>query len=132
MKRTMSEALQTSKLSDTALAFIAAGAIQPAAARTGRTVELPQMESPVESAPPPATDPGADSRRLMRPAPQPAIFHTAAPGPVSMTFRLPPAVPAGLIRASADRKLRGIRPASQQEIVAEALTAWLKKGGYLA
>ena len=132
MKRTMSEALQTSKLTDDALAFIAAGTAQSAVARTENTVELSRKEYPVEPAPPPSAGQEIGLRRPGPPAPHPAILlPTPAPGPVSMTFRLPPAIPAGLIRASADRKLRRMKPFSQQEIVAEALRAWLGNEGYL-
>jgi len=50
---------------------------------------------------------------------------------VSMTFRMPPEIPQGLLRASADRKIKKIRPFTQQEIVSEALSQWLKKQGFL-
>ena len=49
---------------------------------------------------------------------------------VTMTFRLPPEIPQGLLRASADRKIKKVRPFTQQEIVSEALSQWLRKNGY--
>lgn len=49
---------------------------------------------------------------------------------VSMTFRVPTEIPSSLVRASADRKARRVRPYTQQEIVAEALAQWLKRNGY--
>lgn len=50
---------------------------------------------------------------------------------VSMTFRLPVEIPAALVKASADRKVRRERPYTQQEMVARALSEWLEKSGYL-
>lgn len=50
---------------------------------------------------------------------------------VSMTFRLPAEIPAALVKASADRKVRRERPYTQQEMVARALSEWLEKSGYL-
>ena len=49
---------------------------------------------------------------------------------VSMTFRVPAELPGTLLRASADRKARRIRPFTQQEIMTEALSQWLKRNGY--
>lgn len=46
---------------------------------------------------------------------------------VSITFRVPAQLPAALLRVSADRKARRIRPFTQQEIMAEALEQWLKR-----
>lgn len=54
-----------------------------------------------------------------------------AVGVVSMTFRLPADIPSGLLRASTDRKIKKLRPCTQQEIVAEALFQWLARSGYL-
>ena len=53
-------------------------------------------------------------------------------GLVSLTVRVPRVVPPGLLLASMDRKLKRQRPWTQQEIVAEALTHWLKSHGYLS
>jgi hypothetical protein len=50
---------------------------------------------------------------------------------VPMTVRVPAEITDGLIRASMERKLNKERVATQQEIVAEALSEWLKKNGYL-
>jgi hypothetical protein len=44
-----------------------------------------------------------------------------------MTFRLPSNIPGALLQASAERKIKKIRPYTQQEIVAEAVSDWLKK-----
>jgi hypothetical protein len=49
---------------------------------------------------------------------------------VSMNFRVPSSIPQALLKASSERKMKKIRPYTQQDIVAEALTDWLRKGGY--
>ena len=48
---------------------------------------------------------------------------------VSATFRLPATLPPALLKASSDRKIKKVHPFTQQDIVAEALTDWLKKNG---
>ena len=51
----------------------------------------------------------------------------AAPEPlVSATFRLPRRIAESMLRAATDRKIRRIKPQSQQEIVATALEKRLK------
>ena len=50
-----------------------------------------------------------------------------APGSVSMTFRVPAGLASKLVRAATERKLNGQRPFTQQEIVTEAVSAWLRK-----
>ncbi|MCX6917143.1 MAG: hypothetical protein NT167_29575 [Verrucomicrobia bacterium] len=47
-----------------------------------------------------------------------------------MSFRLPAQLSARLIEVAVRRKLRHERPFSQQDIVAEALAAWLKGHDY--
>jgi hypothetical protein len=48
-----------------------------------------------------------------------------------MSVRVPPEIPEGLIRASADRKIKKQKPWTQQDIIAEALSEWLQKHGGL-
>ena len=48
-----------------------------------------------------------------------------------LSFRLPPEIAQALLKASLDRKLKRLRPWTQQEIAAEALSAWLRKQDYL-
>ena len=40
-------------------------------------------------------------------------------------------IPNALVRASAERKVKRQKPFTQQEIVAEAVTQWLRKNGFL-
>ena len=64
--------------------------------------------------------------------PKAEVLPATSVGLVSMSVRLPPEIPEGLIRASAERKIKKEKPWTQQEIIAEALSEWLKKHGCLA
>ena len=122
-KRTMSEALQAGNLSTEAVAFVAAGAAGTA----------------VAAAPPPvAATPETRVRILPVAVPavvpesgQSAFVHSLLPAdrraPVSMTFRLPAELPSVLLRVAMERKLRGERPCTQQDIVAQAVREWLER-----
>jgi hypothetical protein len=50
---------------------------------------------------------------------------------VSVTFRLPQKVSEALMKAATDRKIRRVKPQSQQEIAAAALEKWLKNHDYM-
>ena len=47
--------------------------------------------------------------------------------PVSVTVRLPAELPPALLRVAMERKLRGERPFTQQDIVAQAVREWLER-----
>lgn len=81
-----------------------------------------------------------DAQAFLSPAPPPPNRRpTEAPtgvggdhaGLVSMTFRIPADLPAPLLRAAVEQKVRRAKPATQQEIVADALRHWLKARGFL-
>ena len=121
-KRTMSQALHSVNLSVAAAAFVAAGA----------------AGSTAVSAPPPepAPDSGTSLQEVATPTAAPesralAFSHSPLPAerraPVSMTFRLPAELPAALLRAAMERKLRGELPSTQQDIVAQAVREWLER-----
>ncbi len=58
-----------------------------------------------------------------------------APKPVTtsnLSVRIDARITAAYLRAMTERKIQGITPATQQEIVAEAMVDWLKKHGYLS
>lgn len=116
--RTLSVALQTTNLDPEAVAFVQAGQAKPRA-------ELHEV-SPV---PEPITP--------TRPEP-PGLHWNVEPavdletGLMTLSVRVPRSLPSSLLLASVDRKLKRQRPWTQQEIVAEALTAWLKQHGYLS
>jgi hypothetical protein len=148
----MSQALQTANLSDEALAFVKAGT--PTAKVVGNppapTAEAASTNKMVEPLPAsrsedPTKEPtvallqeakkGEAETSAKDAAPKPRRSKQTEPaassaGFVSMTFRLPPEIPSGLVRASADRKIKKIRPYTQQEIVAEALSQWLERNGF--
>ena len=48
-----------------------------------------------------------------------------------MSIRVPAGLMEALLRAASERKIKRQRPFTQQEIVADALSTWLKRGGYL-
>jgi len=117
-RRTLSVALQTGNLPDAALDFVKGTAAKPAPETINRGTEAPTVEESQLAADP-------LKRRL-----QPTDLDTAEAGLVSITVRVPRSVPPGLLLASVDRKLNRQRPWTQQEIVAEALTGWLRQHGY--
>jgi hypothetical protein len=128
----MSQALQTANWSEDAAAFISAATPKTSLARESvPPVAKPVPEPAHEVAPAIAPRPEVE-RPVKKPPREKQPDSPAAVGLVSMTFRLPAEIPAGLIRASADRRLRRETPSSQQEIVAEALLQWLSKREYLA
>ena len=48
----------------------------------------------------------------------------------SVNARIDPAITTALMRASLERRIQRLTPSTHREIVAEALTDWLKKHGY--
>lgn len=121
----MSDALQS--LPPEAVALIKEGTPKP---QTQSAVLTPTAVSvkPISAV---APKPAAQAQPAPRSkAPKEEPLDTGAL--VTMTFRLPASMPQALLRASADRKMKKLRPYAQQHIVAEALTTWLQKNGYLA
>jgi hypothetical protein len=69
---------------------------------------------------------------IEEPAPVP-IVRTTPPAPVvpsNLSVRIDPSIAAATLRAMTERKIQGITPATQQDIVAEAMVDWLTKHGY--
>jgi hypothetical protein len=115
----MSQALHASNLGADALAFVAAGATATPAVR-------PESE-PAEASlwgegrnPTPAMAPVVPSF-----VSSPLLVERRAP--VSVTVRLPAELPPALLRVAMERKLRGERPFTQQDIVAQAVREWLER-----
>lgn len=150
-RRSMGEALRTVNLPPEAIDLIREGSPKPRVAL--EVVEGPGAKEPLApdqtvaggetgrdaapAAPTEAAEPAVRKKREVRastkaPAEKFAVGAEAAAGLVSVTFRLPGHIPAGLVRASADRKVKRLRPYTQQEIVAQAVGEWLKEQGYLA
>jgi hypothetical protein len=63
------------------------------------------------------------------PAINPTQFHSS--GTSTVTARVDPQITSALLRASVDRRIKGQAPATHRDIIADALSAWLKKHGYL-
>lgn len=127
-RRSMSEALQTVKLNDEAVAFVTGTAMPPNS--TSGTAE----SQPVPVAAAVAKTPTNPCSSGVQPNASPITPAGDLPGPVqgtvSMTFRLPADLSARLIRVSAERKVRRERPFSQQDMVTEALFDWLRQHGH--
>lgn len=121
IRRSMSEALRTDKLTEEALTFVT-GKASPSAqvpALTGESRSAKDLAPQTEQA-------MSLSRDGLGKPTQPS--HSALfAGTISMTFRLPTELSARLCSASAERKSRRERPFSQQDIVAEALDEWLER-----
>jgi hypothetical protein len=119
----MSDALQN--LPPEAVALIKEGTPKPQT----QTPMLASVAATVQPRPLTLPKPVTEAQQLPRPKAQKenAQQPTAL---VSMTVRVPAGIPATLLKASSDRKLKKISPYTQQDIVAEALTTWLQKNGY--
>jgi len=119
LKRTMNQALQAGKLTGEAVAFIAAGSGGAA---------VPPPPAPGNGLHPPVTPlaPATEASQS-----ETAFVHSPLAAerraPVSVTFRLPPELTAALLRFAMERKLRGEKPFTQQDILAEALRDWLER-----
>lgn len=145
MRRPMSVALQAgNELPPEAFALIREGTPKPLQAHPSIPVAIPSplvaSQAAVPSPPQPAqpvavaTEPpeekpeakAAKPKKIREREPEPVASNAL----VSMTFRVPAELPSALVRASADRKARRIRPFTQQEILSEALVQWLKRNDY--
>lgn len=139
LRRPMGAALRTSDLSPDALAFIQAGTPQPKFVEPVKVIaspvkpETPEMEPPQPG--PPNDNQPETIERSRTPKPRGQREKTAEPvHPVSritLSIRVPYEIPEGLLRASTDRKLKHLKPSTQQEIAAEAISRWLRENGYL-
>ena len=65
------------------------------------------------------------SRVAIAPQPSPGSLKVS-----NLSVRIDSRIAAALLRAMTDRRIEGIAPSTQQDIVAEAMVAWLKKNGY--
>jgi hypothetical protein len=80
------------------------------------------------------------------PMPRPAIKEDFAPdesaasnnpaqysivGTGSINARIDPAIATALLRASVERRIKRQAPSTQRDIIAEALSDWLKKHGHV-
>ena len=121
----MSDALQTPSLPPEAVALIKEGTPKPQT----QTSVLSSVATTVQPRSTPTPRPTTEAQQLSGTKAQKETPSETA-GLVSMNFRVPAGIPPTLLKASSDRKLRKLRPYTQQDIVAEALTTWLQKNGY--
>jgi len=99
--------------------FIEAGTPKPEA------TEDPHSEPALPSEPAPAPE-VKQPTPVARPKPEDGTPEVEAPL-VTQSYRLPQPLVHALVRMSMERKLARQKPWSQQNIVAEALTEWLRK-----
>lgn len=124
-RRPMSAALKTVELSGEALAFVRQGTPQPQVA-TPRAAAT-EVATPAEATAPLSVsiEPSVVDQPISKPkAPRAATQPEAL---VNLSFRVPTTLHAALKRASFEREMAREEPYTQQDIVAEALNAWLKK-----
>ena len=63
----------------------------------------------------------------------PAVSHPpASSGLIPLNTRLSTEISTALLTASMQRKIQRQIPATQQDIISEALTEWLRKQGFMA
>jgi hypothetical protein len=121
--RSLSEALKPAALPPEALAIISEGSPKPLTQNSTVAVDSVRVE--------PTALP-KQIEEIQRPAKPKAekLREIETNALVSTNFRVPANIPSALLKASSDRKIKKIQPFTQQDIVAEALTAWLQKNGY--
>jgi hypothetical protein len=78
----------------------------------------------------PALKPTFQPAKAPEPAPRDAD-HPAPGATGTVSARIDPRITTALLRASVERRIQGQTPHMQRDIIAEALTTWLKKHGYL-
>ena len=86
----------------------------------------PKKEEPTMSKP-------ALKRQVFAESPPVAITPAAVPASVkvsNLSVRIDSRIADALLRAMTERRIQRIAPSTQQDIVAEAMVAWLKKNGY--
>jgi hypothetical protein len=145
-RRTMSAALRSVDLPPEAISLIREGSPKSLAVAPSPSV---RPEEPPKSVALPGLERGQGDAN---PTPGPGTEAESAPGItkaktkvvqlkepagtereslVPMSIRIPVALLEALLRAASERKIKRVRPYTQQEIVADALSTWLKRGGYL-
>jgi hypothetical protein len=82
---------------------------------------------------PPMTRPAVKLKEEFSSAEAPASNNSppyAGAGNTAINARIDPQITTALLRASVERRIEGVEPSTQRDIIAEALSAWLKKNGY--
>jgi hypothetical protein len=123
----MSDALHTSNLPPAAIALIKEGSSKPQTAVAALTPS-PSINLQETTVPKQASEPSLPVVKIKSHKEKP--LETA--GLVSLNCRLPAEIPLALLKASSERKMKKIRPFTQQDIIAEALTDWLTKNKFMS
>lgn len=118
-RRPMTAALQTAELNDNEIAFIRGENVKNAVTTTAS----PNRQ---ESAQPSVSDIGP----TMTAKPVGKATLRVVPSVVSLSSRIPGELHERLMRAAFERKLAQQEPFTHQDIITEALSAWLKKAGF--
>jgi hypothetical protein len=110
-------------------AFVKQGRVTP-------TARKPKPKPPSKPKPKieePKMSTSALKQHVIEESPQTSITLAVAPTSAmtsNLSVRIDPRIAAATLRAMTERKIEGISPATQQDIVAEAMVDWLKKHGY--
>ena len=110
------------------VAFLKTGTLTNAETIDPKPRQKPKKEAPPMSRP-------AATMKEEFPSAAPPTSRNAAPiavaGNGAINARIDPQITTALLRASVERRIQGVAPSTQRDIIAEALSAWLKKNGYL-
>jgi hypothetical protein len=132
IRRPMAAALRTGDLSPAMLEFVKAGTPARVIAAPVARVESEKVEQPIQN--PKSDEDGSEQKtKTFRPSKglqDQAPERVEPVSKVTLSIRVPMDIPASLLRVSTDRKLNHQQPATQQEIVTEAIYQWLKRNGY--
>ncbi len=112
--------------------FLNEGESQPSKPRKRKTVKTAPVQHQKEE--PPMATPAL--KENPPPAPivlpiTPVAASVPAPEETALHVRLDSGVGSTLLRASLERRLQGVVPHTQRDIVTEALVFWLRTHGYL-
>jgi len=132
-RRSMTTALRTGDLPPDMLAFVKEGTPRLVTDLVSPGAKAPS--APIKSTPTPIppgepTEPMDRNSTVIKPKPDRARHPVELVHKVNLSIRVPTDLTARLLRASTDRKLSREHPATQQEIVTEAVEQWLKRNGY--
>ena len=88
------------------------------------------------------SQPKKEEPTMSKPALKQQVFAESPPAPIApepvpallkvsnLSVRIDSRIADALLRAMTERRIQRVAPSTQQDIVAEAMVAWLKKNGY--
>ena len=110
--------------------FLKAGVPTPKAVKL-EVVEEVAPATPKQQPPAPPAVEALSEKPKARVKAAPAPVEERPEVTVTVTYRLPEKLVSAMISASADRKVRRIKPSTQQSMVALAIEEWLNQNNYL-